>query len=86
MYRDLYVYIVINRYRSERIFLKHGFMEGHSPSMAAFVSPLIGLAGIRTPDHKIHKIKLFDDDMKLFISKLEDINKAEGVIKQLEKV
>ena len=94
MYKDLYVYIVINRFRSERIFIKHGFMEGHPPSMAAFVCSLIPLmitieeelAGIRTPDLKIHKIKLFADDMKLFISKFEDIIKAESIIKRFEKV
>ena len=94
MYRNLYIHVVINRYRSEKIYIKHGFMEGHPPSMAAFVVSLIPLmkfleeemAGIVTPDKKIHKIKLFADDMKLFISKLEDIGKAESIISCFEKV
>ena len=43
MYQDLYVLIVLNRCRSNPIFVKRGFMEGHSASMAAFVVSLIPL-------------------------------------------
>ena len=60
MYRDLYVNIVLNRYKSNPIKVSRGFMEGHSASMAAFVVSLIplmkymdeGLVGIATPDGK----------------------------------
>ena len=43
MYRDLYVVIVINKFKSEKIFIKRGFLEGSPPSMAAFVVSLIPL-------------------------------------------
>ena len=94
MYKDLFIYVVINRYRSEKIYVKHGFMEGHPPSMAAFVVSLIPLmntleeeiTGIVTTDNRIHKIKLFADDLKLFVSKLDDIDKAESIIKKFENV
>ena len=51
-------------------------MEGHPPSMAAFVVGLIPLMieleqkinGIQTWDNKTHKLKLFADDLKLFFS------------------
>ena len=84
MYKDLYINIVINKYKSERVYIKRGFMEGHPPtSMAAFVVSMIpmmnmleeNLTGITTPDSQTHKIKLFADDMKLFLSKLNEIDK-----------
>ena len=37
MYSDLHIVIVVNQYKSEKIFIHRGFMEGHPPSMAAFV-------------------------------------------------
>ena len=67
MYSDLYIIIVINKYKSDKVFIKRGFMEGHPPSMAAFVISMIPMmtdaieekmTGIVTPDDKIHKIKL----------------------------
>ena len=78
MYSDLSTMIVINRYKSEKIHIERGFMEGHAPSMAAFVIALIplmtsleeGMTGIVTPDDKCHKVKMFADDLKLFIKDL----------------
>ena len=75
MYKDLYINIVINKYKSERVYIKRGFMEGHPPSMAAFVVSMIpmmnmleeNLTGITTPDSQTHK--------KLFLSKLNEIDK-----------
>ena len=43
MYADLYVVIVLNKCKSNKIEVKRGFMEGHCPSMAAFVVSLIPL-------------------------------------------
>ena len=65
MYRDLYVVIVLNKHRSDKIYVKRGFMEGHPPSMAAFVVSMIPLmyaveeqmSGIVTSNGKIHRIK-----------------------------
>ena len=83
MYRDLYVVIVINKYKSEQIYIQRGFMEGSPPSMAAFVVSLIPLmssleemiAGIVTLDDK-----LFADDLKLFIKDLDEIGEVYDVI------
>ena len=60
MYKDLYVVIVLSKYRSNKIYVERGFMEGHPPSMAAFVVSMIPLmyateekmAGIVTPNGK----------------------------------
>ena len=41
MYEDLSINIVVNKYRSDKIIVQRGFMEGHPPSMAAFVISLI---------------------------------------------
>ena len=43
MYSDLYIRIVINKYKSEKVYIKRGFMEGHPPSMATFLVGLIPL-------------------------------------------
>ena len=94
MYRDLYVVIVINKFKSEKIFIKRGFMEGSPPSMAAFVISLIPLMlsveekmmGIVTPDDKVHRIKLFADDLKLFIKDLGEIGEVYDVICKFEQV
>ena len=94
MYRDLYIFIVINKYKSDRVFIKRGFMEGHPPSMAAFVISMIPMMtaleekmiGIVTPDDKIHKIKLFADDLKCFIKDIDEIDKIYDVICKFEHV
>ena len=63
-------------------------MEGHPSSMAAFVVALIpimvtleeNITGIDTEDNRVHKIKMFADDMKLFIRNLDEIEIAEFII------
>ena len=94
MYKDLYVVIVLNRYKSDKIYVKRGFMEGHPPSMAAFVVSLIPLmhaleekvVGIVTPNGKNHKLKMFADDLKLFIGDTEEINQTYQVICDFEEI
>ena len=94
MYSELFIVLVINRYKSEKIFIHRGFMEGHPPSMAAFVISLIPLmcsleevmVGIKTPDDKNHKIKMFADDLKVFISDLGEIDSVYDVICKFETV
>ena len=94
MYCDLYTVIVINRYKSDRIHIQRGFMEGHPPSMAAFVVSLIPLmgaleenmVGIMTANAKEHKIKLFADDLKLFIKDTEEIEAVYKVICKFEEI
>ena len=75
MYKDLYVIIALNKYKSEKIYVNRGFMEGHPPSMAAFVVSLVPMmlaieekmTGIVTMNHKLHRIKMFSDDLQLFV-------------------
>ena len=94
MYKDLYVVIVLNKYKSDKIYVERGFMEGHPPSMAAFVVSLIPmmlvleekLKGLTTPDNKIHKYKMFADDLKLFLHDVEELNVAYDVICNFENV
>ena len=94
MYRGLATMIVVNRYKSEKIFIERGFMEGHAPSMAAFVIALIPLmisleevmTGIVTPDEKCHKVKMFADDLKLFIKDLNEIENIYDRICKFEKI
>ena len=94
MYKDLYVIIVLNRYKSNKIYVKRGLMEGHPPSMAAFVVSMIPLmhifeeqmAGIRTPNGKTHRIKSFADDLKLFIKDPIEITKIYDVISKFENI
>ena len=94
MYEKLGIMIVINRCKSEVMKVERGFMEGHPPSMAAFVISMIPLmtnleeilTGIVTPDEKKHKIKLFADAMKLFIKREEEIEEAYNVIVRFEEV
>ena len=93
MYQDLYVLIVLNRCRSNPIFVKRGFMEGHSASMAAFVVSLLPLmvyveerlGGIYTSG-KRHKIKMFADDMKVFLQHTDEIKVVEKGIQKFEQI
>ena len=43
MYKNLGIMLVINNVRSDVMKVKRGFMEGHPPSMAAFVVGMIPL-------------------------------------------
>ena len=94
MYKDLYVLIVLNKFKSDKIYVERGFMEGHPPSMAAFVVSLIPMmhaiedeiSGIVTPDTKVHKIKLFADDLKCFLSNTNEVSVTYDVICSFETV
>ena len=94
MYNYLGIRIVINKCKSNIMTINRGFMEGHPPSMAAFVVSMIPLMktmeeiliGIKIKDGSIHKIKMFADDMKLFIAEIKEIESAYNIIERLEKV
>ena len=67
--------VIINKRCSEKIHVKRGFMEGHAPSMGAFVIAAAPfghaleevLEGIETNDGVLHKVKAFADDAKVFL-------------------
>ena len=95
MYENLCVSVVVNRWKSDKIPVKRGFMEGHAPSMAAYVlaaAPL-GLAidqvleGIYTPDGILHKIKTFADDSKLVLKNIDtELKQVYEIINNFELV
>ena len=94
MYADLSVAIVLNKFRSDSISVKRGFMEGHPPSMAAFVIGLIPmmkvleerLVGIVDAEGKNHRIKLFADDMKVFMADVSEIDCLYSTVSDFENV
>ena len=94
MYKNLGIMLVINNVRSDVMKVKRGFMEGHPPSMAAFVVGMIPLmksledklTGIKVDEGERHKIKLFADDMKLFLANPKEIDEAYDIIEKFEHV
>ena len=94
MYKNLGILIVINNVRSDVLKVERGFMEGHPPSMAAFVVGMIPLMksledklmGIKVDEGERHKIKLFADDMKLFLANPKEIEEAYDIIEKFEHV
>ena len=70
-----------------------GFMEGHPPSMAAFVTQILPLfyalenilEGIKL-GNKTHKLKGFADDVKVVLRRPEEINICYNIISKFEKV
>ena len=94
MYNNLHVVIVLNKFKSNKINVKRGFLEGHCPSMAAFVVSLIPLMhaleerldGIETAGIGRQKIKMFADDLKLFLRNTDEIETVYEVICRFEKV
>ena len=94
MYADLSVAIVLNKFKSDNISVKRGFMEGHPPSMAAFVIGLIPmmqvleerLGGIEDAEGRTHRIKLFADDMKVFMTDVSEIDCLYTTISEFENV
>ena len=94
MYKDLAILIVINRYKSDKIYNERGFLEGHPPSMGAFVISLIPLmialeevmSGIVTAENKCHKIKMYADDLKAFIKDPREIDTIYKVICKFEGI
>ena len=93
MYNNLGVVVVINKYKSDILKVERGFMEGHPPSMAAFVVSIIPLmialegklTGIKTYS-KNHKLKGFADDLKLFLKDLNEIEISYNIISDFEKI
>ena len=93
MYTDLTVEIRVNQGRSGRIMVERGFMEGHPPRMAAFVLQLVPLTyaleevitGIKV-NEKIHKVKSFADDVKLFLKDLSELETCYKAIEKFEKI
>ena len=94
MYADLSVAIVLNKFKSDSISVERGFMEGHPPSMAAFVIGLIPmmkvleerLVGIVDAEGKNHRIKLFADDMKVFMVDVSEIDCLYKTISDFENI
>ena len=94
MYKELFIVIVINKFKSAKIQNERGFLEGHPPSMVAFVISLIPMmmsleevmSGIVTSDKKCHRIKLFADDLKVFIRDLDEIDCIYDVISKFESI
>ena len=94
MYKELFIVIVINKFKSAKIQNERGFLEGHPPSMVAFVISLIPMmmsleevmSGIVTSDKKCHRIKLFADDLKVFIKDLDEIDSIYDVISKFESI
>ena len=94
MYKNLGKMIVIYDFKSEIMQVKRGFMEGHPPSMGAFVISMIPLmialegtiSGIMTPDLTEHKVKAFADDLKVFIADLREISMCYNEIEKFEVI
>ena len=94
MYEELFIVIVLNKFKSGKIYNERGFMEGHPPSMAAFVISIIPmmttleeiLSGIATSDGKCHKIKMFTDDLKVFLKDPCEIDLIYDVITKFERI
>ena len=95
MYDKLSISVVINKWISDKIPVKRGFMEGHSPSMGAFVLAIAplghaledALEGITTSDGIKHRVKAFADDAKLVIKNIDsEITMVYEVINRFEKV
>ena len=95
MYENLSITIVVNKWMSDKIPVKRGFMEGHSPSMAAFVMAVAPLGhaleavleGVETQDGKKHTVKAFADDVKLVLKNLnQELPKVYDLISKFENV
>ena len=72
MYTALEVMIVINKCKSDILQVKRG--------LESVVS------GILTPDNQLHKVKVFADDLKLFLADLKEIKDCYKVIEQFEGI
>ena len=94
MYENLGINIVLNKWKSAKIFNLRGVMEGHGPSSFLFVIailPLIfelqkNLKGINIGDNINHKVKGFMDDLKCFLVDEKEIYVVDSVITKFEKV
>ena len=94
MYENLGINIVLNKWKSAKIFNLRGVMEGHGPSSFLFVIailPLIfelqkNLKGINIGDNINHRVKGFMDDLKCFLVDEKEIYVVDSVITKFEKV
>ena len=95
MYDNLCISIVINKWISDKVLVKRGFMEGHAPSMGAFVLAMAplgqvledALEGITTPDGTKHAVKAFADDVKLVLKDLDgELTSVYSIISDFEFV
>ena len=95
MYDNLCISVVVNKWISDKISVKRGFMEGHAPSMGAFVLAMAplgyvleeALEGIITPDGTKHTVKAFADDVKLVLKDLNaDLRRVYDIISKFEVV
>ena len=95
MYDNLCISVVVNKWLSDKISVKRGFMEGHAPSMGAFVLAMAplghvleeALEGITTPDGTKHTVKAFADDVKLVLKDLNaELRRVYDIISKFEFV
>ena len=94
MYEGLAIIIVVNGAKSAKIHIRRGFMEGHPPSMPAFVTAIIPLLvflernmkGITLSNGMTKKIFSFADDMKLMLREPEEIHKIFKIICKFQDV
>ena len=93
LYKDLGIIINVNGYRSNVILNKRGFMEGHPPSMMAYVISTIPL--INALETKLTGIKVFNtlfcsrsfaDDTKIFLSDPSEVYIVQDLVFAFEKV
>ena len=94
MYEGLAIKIVVNGAKSGKIHIRRGFMEGHPPSMPAFVTAIIpllivlekNLDGIKLSNGMTKKIFSFADDMKLMLREPEEIHRIFTIICKFQDV
>ena len=93
MYNNLKVKIKINEGLSNSIKIEKGFMEGHPPSMAAFVTQIIPLFsalekvldGIKIRN-QTERLKGFADNVKVIIRRPEEIGLCYKIISRFEEI
>ena len=95
MYDNLCISVVVNKWLSDKISVKRGFMKGHAPSIGAFVLAMAplghvleeALEGITTPDGTKHTVKAFADDVKLVLKDLNaELRRVYDIISKFEFV
>ena len=94
MYKKLKLIVTLNGQKSEKIKILRGMMEGHAASMPAFaisVTPILLaieniIDGITSSNGKVHKVKAFADDSKIFLNNPEKINDVFALIQKFEQV
>ena len=93
LYNNLNIIINMNGIRSAEISNGRGFLEGHPPSMLAYVISTIPFiraheskfVGIKV-ENRIFKLRSYADDLKLFLNKPEEIGGINEIITLFEQV